>query len=377
MIIRSFVADSVATALKEVRSQMGGNAVVLKTRQLSGRNADGKYEVTACLDNPTTEQAGKTLTDRKATVAAAVAAEQVPSRKAVSEKITAGSAVEERLASLEEKLDRLLQAQQVSDSSDDEPSLMDKARAALRRADVPEEWITRLVDNLEEDSSDGDMNEAIIRSGLEKMVSEIVDPTLEFKAGDRVLFVGPAGAGKTSAIGKLAAHLVMKKKLAVKLVTLDNSNIGAFDEIASYGELLGVDVTNPTFGNVKAEDSCDTDKVVLIDTGIVPVDDKGLKAFTQQIDKLNPTHRLAVFSALTRSSDIVAFGRSLQTLQPSHLVFTMTDLTGSWGGMLAAAESTGLKLSLSANAPSGSGSLEKPDVAAIVACLLNREDENE
>jgi flagellar biosynthesis protein FlhF len=363
---------------------MGGNAVVLKTRQLNPNNGGGKYEVTACLDNPTAEQAGRTLSDRKTTVAAAVAAEKTPvpasasAPETVAHEIVDTSIIEERLHSLEEKLESLLQMERLAGSGlEAELKLLEETHSALRRADVPGEQITRLLANLKDRSSDQKLNETLIQSRVNEMVAEVIDPDLEFKAGDRVLFIGPAGAGKTSSIGKLTAHLVMNAKLAVKLVTIDNSNVGAYDEIASYAELLGVEVTNPTFTEDDVDDSGDADKVVLIDTGALPTNATELKTFADQIEKLRPTHRLAVFSTLTRSTDIAAFGRALKPLDPSHLVFTMIDLTDSWGGILAAAEATGLKIALTANAPSGGGSLEKPEALTVISKLLGREVKGE
>jgi len=378
MIIRSFVAESVATALKEVRSEMGGNAVVLKTRQLSGHNSTGKYEVTACLDNPTAEQAGRTLSSRTATVAATVADEAVRTPEIVAEETVDTSRIEARLVSLEEKLESLLQVERLAGSGlETELKLLEETRSALQLSDVPAEQITRLLVSLKDRPSEEKLSAQLIRSRITEMVAAVIEPDCEFKAGDRILFVGPAGSGKTSAIGKLAAHLVIKKKLAVKLVTLDNTNVGAYDEIASYAELLGVDVTNPTFAAQEVDESADVDKVVLIDTGVLPTDAAALRNFTDQIEILRPTHRLAVFSALTRSTDVAAFGRKLESLEPSHLVFTMTDLTDSWGGALAASEATGLKLALIANAPSGGGSLEKPEASFMVSKLLDREADDE
>ncbi len=378
MIIRSFLADSVATALKEVRSEMGGDAVVLKTRQLSGSNGAGQYEVTACLDNPTAEQASRTLPDRTATVAAAVAEEVAPTPEPVAEVTVDTSEIEDRLHSLEDKLERLLQIERLAGSGlETELTLLEETRDALQGSDVPADQIARLLTSFKNRPGDEQLDRPFVQARVREVVERAVDTDCEFKAGDRVLFVGPAGAGKTSAIGKLAAHLVMTRKLAVKLITLDNSNVGAFDEIASYAELLGVDVTNPTFADETDDESVDADKVVLIDTGFLPTDADALKSFTDQIEELRPTHRLAVFSALTRSADVAAFARKLQPLDPSHLVFTMTDLTDCWGGILAAAEATGRKLALTANAPSGGGSLEEPDTAVITSNLLGREVDDE
>ncbi len=61
MIVKSFISDTVAGALKRARTELGGDAVILKTRRLEGvspASAGGKVEVTACVDRPT---ATKTL----------------------------------------------------------------------------------------------------------------------------------------------------------------------------------------------------------------------------------------------------------------------------------------------------------------------------
>ncbi len=53
MIVKSFIADTVAGALKQARNELGGDAVILKTRKLDGVHPSaggGRVEVTACVD---------------------------------------------------------------------------------------------------------------------------------------------------------------------------------------------------------------------------------------------------------------------------------------------------------------------------------------
>ena len=55
MVIKSYVAPSVAGALKMIRAELGSKAVVLKTRGLSARESGvGRrmVEITACLEKP-------------------------------------------------------------------------------------------------------------------------------------------------------------------------------------------------------------------------------------------------------------------------------------------------------------------------------------
>ncbi len=50
MIIKSFIAESAGAALKQVRHTMGGDAVVLKTRQVKDARGMAQVEVTALID---------------------------------------------------------------------------------------------------------------------------------------------------------------------------------------------------------------------------------------------------------------------------------------------------------------------------------------
>ena len=63
MIIKSFTAETMTAALKTVRQELGGDAVVLKSRQLSNGTDANRVEVTACLDKPTAAQASLALPD--------------------------------------------------------------------------------------------------------------------------------------------------------------------------------------------------------------------------------------------------------------------------------------------------------------------------
>lgn len=58
-----------------------------------------------------------------------------------------------------------------------------------------------------------------------------------------VALMGPTGTGKTTTIAKLAAQAVKKYGVEnVAVITLDNYRIGAFDQIATYGKIIGCPV---------------------------------------------------------------------------------------------------------------------------------------
>jgi flagellar biosynthesis GTPase FlhF len=109
----------------------------------------------------------------------------------------------------------------------------------------------------------------------------------------------------------------------------------------------------------------------------LPIDSERLSELKETIRKIKPTHRLAVFSALTRSSDIRATAREITWLEPTNLVFTQIDLTKRLGGILAATKATDVKLAMITDSPSGADSYRAPDAKAIADTILGREEQSE
>jgi len=365
---------------------MGGDAVVLKTTQTTEQNGKEMIEVTACLDNPTAAQASKVLLDKKTRLDKSTISDTTPratTELSVQEgqqelstadsKETATLTIESRLDAIEAKLDLLLSTD-IADTSVAVPeSKVLVAAAAMRKADVPELYIASFFDALRDKFGEEQITEKTIHDELVSRIESLVEPGLSFQAGNRLVFIGPAGSGKTSVVGKLASQLVVEQKTAVTLVTLDSYKVGALDEIASYSDLLGVDLTEAS--DVAARSS-HRDKVVLIDTGAFPWETGETVRVREQLDHMEPTHRFVVFSALTRSSDIESIALSAMQLQPTHLVFTMTDLSDCWGAALAAAEATGIRIGLITNSPSGTGRVESPNASAIAARILGAEEQD-
>ncbi len=92
-----------------------------------------------------------------------------------------------------------------------------------------------------------DLNEAQSR----KWLGEVLGHNLHcadagrdlVEAGGTYALVGPTGVGKTTTIAKLAARCVVKYGAqSLGLTTTDSYRIGAFDQLAIYGKILGVKV---------------------------------------------------------------------------------------------------------------------------------------
>ena len=88
-------------------------------------------------------------------------------------------------------------------------------------------------------------------------------------AGGVYALVGPTGVGKTTTTAKLAARCVVKYGAqSLGLITTDSYRIGAFDQLAIYGKILGVPVHSAqSYAELEATVSTLAGKrLVLIDT---------------------------------------------------------------------------------------------------------------
>jgi flagellar biosynthesis protein FlhF len=218
---------------------------------------------------------------------------------------------------------------------------------------LPAEHAKRLVSSLHEQASPRELaSDSAVRGALRGLLaSEIHVGGPVLGPQDRkktVILVGPTGAGKTTSIAKLAAHYSLIEKRRVVLITLDTYRMAAVEQLRAYARLLNVplevaltkaDALTFIRGHEKAE-------LVLIDTtGRSPRDQAGMSALK---GLLNLDHRVEthlVLSAPTRQRDLLdAVGR-FSDIPLHRLLFTKLDETSSYGAILAVGQKTRLPLS--------------------------------
>ena len=405
MIIKSFTAETATAAMKMVRKEMGGEAIVLKTRQVVDRHNRGKVEITACLEKPTVGDASQILHDgsqyrnRLAEPHIApvtveepptppappieVPAEESPAAAENEPEITPESPSgrrpvtpvdNERLSRIENRLDRLVRmtmqrgAEQIPD-----PTIR-AIVSAMRDADVPEEFIDDSVLSRFSRHGNGDAVEAI-RAGLTKDLAKLMVPDMKIKPGDRVLFMGPSGAGKSSVMGKLATHLVTVEKRKVALSGIDFQKVGAHEELAGYADLLNLDVSDVTAD--KKAHKASKDVITLIDGPSLPDDPARIEEFATTIKRIGAKHRLIVLSALTRTRDAADLAERYRAVRPTHVVGTMLDQPHRQGALIAVARTLRAGIAFLSDSPGGVGRLKTPDPAALARTLTSVEAAHE
>jgi len=381
MIIKSFTAESANAAMKKVRKEMGGDAIVLKTRQVTDRGRRPLVEITACIDKPTVAQASTILRSEAAghnrLAGIERSAKSDPSIQPAVDPVPLELPAEpdhdtdDRLAEIENMLESLLKRDAAGEDEASRWGALQMVYESLRDADFPQDFTDELLRaEVSVGSNDEDVTDHA-RQMLVATLSGMMVPDLKIIPGDRVLFVGPSGAGKSSVMGKLAAHLVAVDGYQVKLAGLDFQKVAAHEELAGYADLLDVPLTQLV--ELDAHEDTNRNTITLIDAPAVPVDPDKQAEYMAAAKRVNTTHRLAIISALTRTADIDELVAPLKALEPTHLVGTMLDQTTRYGSIIAASRALDCRIALFSDSPGGLGGLKTPDPDGLVRTLLKAE----
>lgn len=160
-----------------------------------------------------------------------------------------------------------------------------------------------------------------------------------------VIIVGPTGVGKTTTIAKLASNSILdaKNKGAVKpeicIVTIDTMRVGALEQLAKFGEILGKNV-------LKAETAADVTEIyeqykehvdyIFIDTsGYSPNDSTHISEMKNILDvKMNPQIFLSV-TASTKASDLQNIFRNFEPFAYDSVIITKFDESQRFGNIIS------------------------------------------
>lgn len=209
--------------------------------------------------------------------------------------------------------------------------------------DVAEELATDIIRSVQrslkpEQLTNGDLVREKLVEHIEKLIPTSGKIERKKAVGPHVVaLVGPTGVGKTTTIAKLAAHLKLREKRKVGLITIDTYRIAAIDQLKRYAELMGVivEVVQAPEEIAQAIASMSDCDFVLIDTaGRSPTDTLKLSELKRFLELAKPDEVHLVLSTTcgTRSAELVMqrFGE----LKYDRVIFTKIDEAAHLGVVL-------------------------------------------
>ena len=259
----------------------------------------------------------------------------------------------------------------------------------LLTADIGVVPTTQLVERLRfrlrvEGGQDHDVR-AVLREELIALVDPDMDRRLQVSGADGkpgvVLVVGVNGAGKTTTVGKIARILVAEDR-KVTLGAADTFRAAAVDQLATWGERVGVDVVRGPEGSDPASVAFEAVKqgveqgvdTVLIDTAGRLQNKAGLMdelgKVKRVIEKQAPvTEVLLVLDATTGQNGLIQARVFSEIVDVTGIVLTKLDGSAKGGIVVAVQRELGVPVKL-VGLGEGADDLAPFDAAAFVDALL-------
>jgi flagellar biosynthesis protein FlhF len=357
MKIKTFYSKTMSEALRQIKSHLGPEALLLSTKEVPRRSgiwgSSSGFEVVAAVDNsedidvfsPSREHPPEVETAPEPGTAKALSDEVVldsytPAAIAKNAPAAKAKSAKPRKRSFKAGVDATTEIPSDRD-------LPFKGRVAICLFEdmvkcgvdptLARELLTNAMDSLT--AGQRRSRPALIRSATRAALALVADPATQDGMPEKkvVAFVGPTGVGKTTSIAKLAARLALQQKKKVLLMTLDGYRIGAIEQLRSYAGLMGIPFrfVDQVAELPKALEENTQRDYILIDTaGHGPKDLESMRALAAYLKKSEFIERHLVLSAATKPSDMREIMDRFEICRPDHLLFTKLDETSTPGPIL-------------------------------------------
>ncbi|WP_182526175.1 signal recognition particle-docking protein FtsY [Nocardioides dongkuii] len=226
---------------------------------------------------------------------------------------------------------------------------------------------------------------AVLREELLRLVDPSMDRRLQVSGADGapgvVLVVGVNGAGKTTTVGKIARILVAEDR-SVVLGAADTFRAAAVDQLATWGERVGVEVVRGPEGTDPASVAFEAVKegvgrgvdTVIVDTAGRLQNKAGLMdelgKVKRVIEKQSPvTEVLLVLDATTGQNGMIQARVFSEAVAVTGIVLTKLDGSAKGGIVVAVQRELGVPVKL-VGLGEGADDLAPFDAGAFVDALL-------
>lgn len=336
MKVKKYIASSMPEVMKEIRKELGNDAVILQSKEIKpkglfGRFKRKKFEVIAAKDSePVRENKQKKITQ--------INKNSTPQSVEGNNRKYSDQAILEEIKGLKKILE--LESEK---SGNNYPINYQLAFQNLLEQDVEKTLAEELIDetllSIHPNENKASLPEikqqlqASIQRKLEKVSFQGIT-----KDEKIVQFVGPTGVGKTTTIAKVAARLILQDKKRVAFITTDTYRMAAVEQLKTYARILNV----PLEVAYSVEDYKQAIHE-LADYDVILVDTAGRNfresTYVHQLKELSgATHQITnylVLSLTAKPMDLQMLFEQFAEIRLTRVIFTKVDETSSYGSLLS------------------------------------------
>lgn len=325
MQLKRFVAADTRSAMQQIKTAFGPDAVIL-----SSHRVDGGVEIVAAID----------FDESVITTQSAIATAE-PKTQVTHQSATPIDDVRNEIQTLR----GMLEAQLRGPTGINQPLhniLLQKLVYLGVSHTSAAAWVRSIDPNLSQQRA-----WQLLLGNISQMLP--IRDTQRIEEGGIYAFVGPTGVGKTTTLAKIAARFTLRfgaDKLG--LVTMDTFRIAAQEQLMLYGKILGVKVCVAQDGVALSRvlRQLSDKKLILIDTaGMNPADER----VAQQMDVLSTyLQSIAKVLVLPATSHYQVLSDATKRYKANHVdqcIITKLDESMAIGSVISAVIESGLGVS--------------------------------
>ncbi|WP_282171625.1 flagellar biosynthesis protein FlhF [Cytobacillus firmus] len=341
MKVKKFMAASMPDAMKQIRAELGKDAVILNSRVVYTGGVLGFFkkrsiEVMAAAD-PNQE-----IEQKPAVKPAVIPAAANHFKESNEESLFTGSRTSNELireiSSLKQMMSSLAGGQQISMVY---PEPIRKVMHVLKEQEIDNSIQDQVLQVLLEKWYLGGAKakvtevEAWLHEELIKQIENIPFSGISFTK-KYINVAGPTGVGKTTTLAKMAAECVIKHKKKAAFITADTYRIAAIDQLKTYAGILDIPLevcyTIDDFRQA-AEKLKDYDLVLIDTAGRNFRNRQYVEDLKNVIDFEKDMETFLVLSLTAKQKDMEDIYNQFSIIDIDKLIFTKADETSTYGAM--------------------------------------------
>ncbi len=413
MQIRVFTAKDMNAGLRQVRKELGPDALILSTKTIKngalGIFEKPNIEITAAIDSPYPEPVPRTTEPhaKPATPPASLLQKYDTDQQSETNEVnqaqhkntataspkTAFPAPQRHNGNDEQPLHAELKtlqhmvsnlAQRIETNAEQKKEhahlLKEVLSPFFNSYGIRDKAATYLADRLLNDAKTFDS--ATLYQQTKNILAELISvapPDFSQLTGQkRIALIGPTGVGKTTTLAKLAALFLSTQNNNIALITIDTYRIAAVEQLKVYGTIMQVPV-EVVLSPEELRDALvrHSDKdLILIDTaGRSPKDSTAITELAEFLKPDPDIEKHLVLSAATREQELFDTITQFQPVGFERVLFTKVDECSTTGAIFSVHLENSTPLSFITNGQRVPEDLLIPTPRSITELILppNRE----
>ena len=419
--VRTYRADSMQEALDLVRGELGSEAVILSTRQVTKRRflpwkrPAAHVEITASLDVPARSRRKpqpakqpappkpqfsspadsgvifeRTTTDAQIAAAGATLRNRMPTPPTPVPSVPVAPPAQpaaafppdfaSKLDSIQQMLEQLGKTGPTNRTSE-VPAELFQLYTDLIDAEVDAEIARELMSSLKGSSAPGQLQDSnSVLSLLTAMVEREIPccGPIVAEPGRRkvVALVGSTGVGKTTTIAKLAANFRLRDGVKMGLVTVDTYRIAAVEQLRTYAEIIDLPmkvVTSPPEMRRALDELMGLDLILIDTAGRSPRDELQIQELKSLLAEASVDEVHLVMNLTASPKTLTATAEKFAAAGTTSLIMTKLDEAAGMGGLLSVARNVGLPFSYLTTGQDVPDDIEPANTTRMARLILGRE----